>query len=208
MRYIVLITAILGGGLLYLLSQAGSSVSGANYTWLLGLNIAFAAALLMIIAFQLSRLFKQIRARVIGSRLTLRLLGAFALMAITPGVIVYAVSVNFLTHSIESWFNVKVEAALEGGVRLGQSSLDSMLADLKQKGDSMALNLAFQPTNSQLTVLNDLREKGGVEDAVLLTMQGKILAFSSNDATTFLPATPTLDPVSYTHLTLPTILRV
>ena len=193
MRYIVLITAILGGGLLYLLSQAGSSVSGTDYTLLLGLNIAFATALLLIIAFQLSHLFKQIRARVIGSRLTLRLLGAFALMAITPGVIVYAVSVNFLTHSIESWFNVKVEAALEGGVRLGQSSLDSMLADLKQKGDSMALNLAFQPSNSQPTVLNDLREKSGVQDAVLLTMQGKILAFSSNDATTFLPATPSLD---------------
>ena len=200
MRYIVLITAILGSGLLYLLAQAGSSVSGADYTLLLGLNIAFATALLLIIAFQLSRLFKQIRARVIGSRLTLRLLGAFALMAITPGVIVYAVSVNFLTHSIESWFNVKVEAALEGGVRLGQSSLDSMLADLKQKGDGMALNLAFQPTNSQLTVLNDLREKSGVQDAVLLTMQGKILAFSSNDATTFLPATPSLDQLRQARL--------
>ena len=200
MRYIVLITAILGSGLLYLLAQAGSSVSGADYTLLLGLNIAFATALLLIIAFQLSRLFKQIRARVIGSRLTLRLLGAFALMAITPGVIVYAVSVNFLKHSIESWFNVKVEAALEGGVRLGQSSLDSMLADLKQKGDNMALNLAFQPTNSQLTVLNDLREKSGVQDAVLLTMQGKILAFSSNDATTFLPATPSLDQLRQARL--------
>jgi nitrogen fixation/metabolism regulation signal transduction histidine kinase len=200
MRYIVLITAILGSGLLYALAQAGSSVSGADYTLLLGLNIAFATALLLIIAFQLSRLFKQIRARVIGSRLTLRLLGAFALMAITPGVIVYAVSVNFLTHSIESWFNVKVEAALEGGVRLGQSSLDSMLADLKQKGDSMALNLAFQPTNSQLTVLNDLREKSGVQDAVLLTMQGKILAFSSNDATTFLPDTPSLDQLRQARL--------
>jgi nitrogen fixation/metabolism regulation signal transduction histidine kinase len=200
MRYIVLITAILGSGLLYLLAQAGSSVSGADYTLLLGLNIGFATALLLIIAFQLSRLFKQIRARVIGSRLTLRLLGAFALMAITPGVIVYAVSVNFLTHSIESWFNVKVEAALEGGVRLGQSSLDSMLADLKQKGDGMALNLAFQPTNSQLTVLNDLREKSGVQDAVLLTMQGKILAFSSNDATTFLPDTPSLDQLRQARL--------
>jgi nitrogen fixation/metabolism regulation signal transduction histidine kinase len=200
MRYIALITTILGSGLLYLLAQAGSSVSGADYTLLLGLNIAFATALLLIIAFQLSRLFKQIRARVIGSRLTLRLLGAFALMAIMPGVIVYAVSVNFLTHSIESWFNVKVEAALEGGVRLGQSSLDSMLADLKQKGDSMALNLAFQPTNSQLTVLNDLREKSGVQDAVLLTMQGKILAFSSNDATTFLPDTPSLDQLRQARL--------
>ena len=195
MRYIAFITTTLAAVLLYLLSHVSGNgnVSGADYTLLLGLNIALAAALLLLIAFQLSRLFKQMRARVIGSRLTLRLLGAFALMAITPGVIVYAVSVNFLTHSIESWFNVKVEAALEGGVRLGQSSLDAMLADLKQKGDGMALNLAFQPTNAQLTVLNDLREKSGVQDAVLLTMQGKILAFSSNDATSFLPDTPSLD---------------
>ena len=195
MRYIVFITAVLGAGLLYLLSHASGNgnVSGADYTMLLVLNIGLATALLLLIAFQLSRLFKQMRARVIGSRLNLRLLGAFALMAITPGVLVYGVSVNFLTHSIESWFNVKVEAALEGGVKLGQSSLDAMLADLKQKGDGMALNLAFQPTNSQLTVLNDLREKSGVQDAVLLTMQGKILAFSSSDATSFLPDTPSLD---------------
>ena len=195
MRYIVFITAILGAGLLYMLSTASANgnVSGANYTLLLFLNIALASALFLLIAYQLSRLYKQMRARVIGSRLTLRLLGAFALMAIMPGLLVYAVSVNFLTQSIESWFNVKVEAALEGGVRLGQSSLDAMLADLKQKGEGMALNLAFQPTNAQLTVLNDLREKSGVQDAVLLTMQGKILAFSSNDATSFLPDTPSLD---------------
>ena len=120
MRYIVFITMVLGGGLLYLLSQASGNgnVSGADYTLLLGLNISLAAALLLLIAFQLSMLFKQMRARVIGSRLTLKLLGAFALMAIIPGLIVYAVSVNFLTQSIESWFNVKVEAALEGGIRL------------------------------------------------------------------------------------------
>ncbi len=195
MRYIVFITTVLGAGLLYLLSQASGNgnISGTDYTLLLGFNITLAAALLLLIVFQLSRLFKQMRARVIGSRLTLKLLGAFALMAIIPGLIVYAVSVNFLTQSIESWFNVKVEAALEGGVRLGQSSLDSMLADLKQKGDNMASNLAFQPSNSQLSVLNDLREKSGVQDAVLLTMQGKILAFSSNDPTSFLPDTPSLN---------------
>jgi len=195
MRYIVFITALLGVGLLYLLSHASGNgnVSGADYTMLLGLNIALASALLILIAYQLAVLFRQIRARVIGSLLNLRLLGAFALMAIAPGVLVYGVSVNFLTHSIESWFNVKVEAALEGGVRLGQSSLDALLADLMQKGEGMSSNLAFQPTNTQLTVLNDLREKNGVQDAVLLTIQGKILAFSSSDATSFLPNTPNLD---------------
>src|SRR3546814_14272504 len=87
--------------------------------------------LTIIIAVQLWRLFRQIRSKVMGSRLTLRLLGAFALMAILPGLIVYTVSVNFLTRSIESWFNVKVEAALEGGLRLEQNALDIMLAELE-----------------------------------------------------------------------------
>ena len=36
-----------------------------------------------------------------------------ATLAVVPGLIVYAVSVQFLTRSIESWFDVKVDAALE-----------------------------------------------------------------------------------------------
>ena len=133
MRYIVFISAAIGAVLLYLLSHASANTaaSGTHYTILLGLNIALAVVLIILIGVQLWRLYKQMKARTIGSRLTLRLLGAFALMAIIPGVIVYAVSVNFLTRSIESWFNVKVEAALEGGLRLGQSALDIMLADVE-----------------------------------------------------------------------------
>jgi nitrogen fixation/metabolism regulation signal transduction histidine kinase len=194
MKYIVFISAALGGVLLFLLSQASASgsISGHYYLILLALNIALALGLSALISFQLFRLYKQMRDGVIGSRLNLRLMTAFALMAIIPGLIVYIVSVNFLTRSIESWFNVKVEAALEGGVRLGQSALDAMLVDIKQKSESMAANLAFQPSNTQLIVLNDLREKSGIQDAALITMQGKILAFSSGDALSFLPDTPSL----------------
>jgi len=159
---------------------------------LLGLNIALALVLTLLVGAQLWKLYKQMRARVIGSRLTLRLLGAFALMALIPGVIVYSVSVNFLTRAIESWFNVKVEAALDGGLRLGQSTLDIMLADLEEKGESMSLTLAFQTSGSSLSLLNDLREKSGVQDAVLLSQQGRILAISSRDATSFLPELPSV----------------
>lgn len=194
MKHIVFISTVLGSILLFLLSQASAngSISGHYYVILLTLNIALTLGLSALIGFQLLRLYKQIRARVIGSRLNLRLMTAFALMAIIPGLIVYIVSVNFLTRSIESWFNVKVEAALEGGVRLGQSALDAMLVDIRQKSENMAANLAFQPSNTQLIVLNDLREKSGVQDAALITMQGKILAFSSGDALSFLPDTPSL----------------
>ena len=194
MKYIVFISAGLGAVLLYLLSRASANTAatGEHYTLLLGFNIALAIALMLLVAVQLWRLYRQMRRQVIGSRLTLRLLGAFALMAIIPGVVVYAVSVNFLTRSIESWFNVRVEAALEGGLRLGQSTLDFMLADLEEKSESMALGLAFQPASVHLTVLNDLRDKMNVQDAVLLTPQGRILAFSSSDPSSFLPDLPSI----------------
>ncbi len=202
MRYVVFISALLGVILLYLLSHASTNGAafGNHYKLLLALNLALAAALIFLICVQLWRLFQQMRAKAIGSRLTLRLLGAFALMAIIPGLIVYTVSVNFLTRSIESWFNVKVEAALEGGLRLGQSALDIMLTDIKQKGEAMALNLAIQPNNSQLNLLNDLREKAGLQDVVLLTGQGRILAFSSNDSSSFLPELPSIPQLRQARL--------
>lgn len=192
MRYVVFTCAALGAILLYLLSRASANtaVAGHYYNVLLVLNIALAIALMVLIAFQVWRLYRQIREQAMGSRLTLRLLGAFALMAVIPGVLVYAVSVNFLTRSIESWFNVKVEAALEGGLRLGQSTLDIMLADLEVKAENMAASLALQPVSAHLTQLNELRERSGIQDAVLLTPQGRILAFSSNDPSSFLPDLP------------------
>jgi nitrogen fixation/metabolism regulation signal transduction histidine kinase len=194
MKYIVFTSALLGGLLLYLLSNASANTaaSGEHYTLLVALNIALAVLLVLLIGVQLFSLYRNIRQRVMGSRFTLRLLGSFALMAIIPGMIVYLVSVNFLTRSIESWFNVKVESALEGGLNLGQTALEIMLADVKEKGESMATSLAFQPANTHFSMLNDLREKSGVQDATLFTPQGGILAVSSGDASSFLPDLPSV----------------
>ena len=194
MKYIVFTSATLGAILLYLLSNASANTaaSGEYYTLLVALNIALAVFLIVLIGVQLFGLYRKIRARVVGSRFTLRLLATFVLMAISPGLIVYLVSVNFLTRSIESWFNVKVEAALEGGLNLGRTALDIMLADVKEKGESMATSLAFQPSNTHFSMLNDLREKSGIQDAALLTVQGRILAVSSSDSTSFLPELPSV----------------
>ncbi|OGV74194.1 MAG: PAS domain-containing sensor histidine kinase [Methylophilales bacterium RIFCSPHIGHO2_02_FULL_57_10] len=194
MKYVAFIGIASGAVLLYLLSHASANtaVSGQNYAILLAFNIVLAGALSILVGWQLWRLYRQIQSKVMGSRLTLRLLGMFAMMAIIPGLLVYAVSVNFLTRSIESWFNVKVEAALEGGLRLGQSTLDIMLLDLEEKGESMAASLALQGVSSQTSALNDLREKSGVQEAVLLTPQGRIITFSSSDPGSFLPELPSV----------------
>lgn len=193
MKYVAIISTIIGVFLLYLLSNASANTaaSGEYYTLLVTLNIALAACLVLLIVYQVWRMVRQIRRRVMGSRFTLRLLASFAMMALIPGLIVYLVSVNFLTRSIESWFNLKVEAALEGGLNLGRTALDVMLDDLKEKGKDMAISLVYQPEKSR-SMLNELREKSSIQDATLLTVQGRIIEVSSSDSVTFLPELPTL----------------
>lgn len=195
MRYLIAIASLIGALLLFLLSKASSSsefISGNSYTIVLILSIVFILSLIAIIANQIKKLFGNIKKDVIGSRLSMRLVISFSLMAVIPGLIVYLVSVNFLTRSIESWFNVKVESALDGGLKLGQKALDIMLTDLELKAERMALTLSSMPATSQYGALSDLREKSGVQDATIISDQGKIIAVSSNDAESFLPALPTL----------------
>jgi len=125
-----------------------------------------------------------------GSRLTLRLVMLFALMAVLPGMLVYGVSVQFLTKSIESWFDVRVDNALEGGLSLGHSALDNLLRDLTKKGENMALTLSDQPVSAHLTGLNTLREQNGVQEAALYNARGTLIAFSGNEAASLLTEKP------------------
>jgi nitrogen fixation/metabolism regulation signal transduction histidine kinase len=103
---------------------------------------------------------------------------------------VYTVSVQFLTKSIESWFDVKVDAALEGGINLGQSVVDRMMAEMQVKARSMALELADRSSRQQVAMLNRLREQAGVQEAVLLGSGGSLLASATDEVSRFVPELP------------------
>lgn len=192
MRLLLLIGAALAGVLIFLLATASGNTTlfAQHYPLLLGLNAALAALLAVLAAWQLGALWRKVRGRVFGSRLTLRLMVMLALMALVPGALVYTVSVQFLSKSIESWFDVKVDAALEGGISLGQSALDQMLAEMQMKARAMALELAEQPQAQQGLVLNRLREQAGVQDAVLVSAGGRLIASASGDMSKFVPDLP------------------
>lgn len=202
MRYVLFLCIALAAMLLYLLSlaSANTAISGDYYIALLYVNGALALLMLSVIGYQLRHLYLAAKTKQVGSRLNFRLLVTFALMALIPGLIVYLVSVNFLSRSIESWFNVKVESALDGGLTLGQRALDIMLADVEEKAQSMAVSLALQNAGSHYSQLNDLREKAGIQDAALLSPQGAILAVSSADPSSFLPDLPSVPQLRQSRL--------
>jgi PAS domain S-box-containing protein len=127
---------------------------------------------------------------VFGAKLTLRLVLLFALVAILPGALVYGVSVQFVSKSIESWFDVRVEKALEGGLNLGRSTLDNLLKDLATKADAMAVSLAVRPPAEHIAALNALREQSGAQEAALFSSRGRVIAFAGTERSRLMPDFP------------------
>jgi nitrogen fixation/metabolism regulation signal transduction histidine kinase len=189
MRLLILLGAALAGVLLFLLATASGNTTmfAEHYPLLLGLNAVLAALLAALVAWQIHTLWRKYRERAFGSRLTVRILLLLALMAVVPGALVYTVSVQFLSKSIESWFDVKVDAALEGGINLGQSAIDRMQSELQAKARGIALELADRPAAQQVLLLSRLRDRAGVQEAVIVNAAGRVLAEASENVSRLVP---------------------
>jgi len=192
MKNLIIVAASFGGILLFLLASASANTAlfASHYPWLLGLNAVVALSLFALIVWQVRDLWREHRAKVFGSRLKLRLMLMFGLMAVLPGVLIYAVSVQFVTKSIETWFDVRVEKALESGLSLGRRALDSLLDDLAEKGRSMAQDLGEQSETKRRLALSRLREQTGVQDVALFTADGELLATATSELAAFMPLQP------------------
>jgi nitrogen fixation/metabolism regulation signal transduction histidine kinase len=192
MKWLLIIGGAVAAVGLFLLATASADTAlfARHYPLLLGLNAALAGLLAALVGIQLVLLARRLRARVFGARLTLRLLARFAALAVVPGLIVYAVSVQFLTRSIESWFDVKVDAALEGGINLGQQVIEQMTLELQNKANAMALEVAERSPGQLARQLERLRAQLGVEEAVVVTGSGRLLASAAQDVTRLVPELP------------------
>jgi len=193
MIYLLVGGFIMGGALIALLSLAAADTAlfAENFPLLLFLNAGAVVALVLLIGYQILLLRRRIRAGMFGAKLTARLMRMFVLMALGPGLVVYVVSVQFLIKSIESWFDVRMERALEGGLSLGQSALEYLERDLIKKAETLAQQLSDQSVAVQLDRLNDLREAAGVQEAALFGADGRLLGFASAEKGGFAP--PVLD---------------
>jgi len=104
-----------------------------QFTWLFWINAAVALLLLLVVALVALRLLTRARKGKFGSRLLIKLAGIFALVGVLPGLVIYTVSYQFATRSIEAWFDVKVAGALDAGLALGKDTLETLSADLAGK---------------------------------------------------------------------------
>lgn len=189
MRRLLVIAAGLGMILLYLLASASSNnlLFSRNYTLLIALNGLLAVLLTVFVTLQIRRLWQEYRARQFGSRLKLKLMGLFIAIAVLPGVVVYAVSIQFAVRSIESWYNVRIDKALESGLTLGRNTLESLA---KQFADRARNALEWQGSRISTNNLPRLRESLNADTASVLSMQGMVMLRASASFQSVWPGTP------------------
>ena len=192
LRYGLLAALAVGGVLLFLLASASGNTAffERNYPLLLAINGVIAALLFVLVLALVRRLVLRLRAKQFGARMMMRFTVAFALMGVLPGVLIYVVSTQFLSRSIESWFDVRVDRALDSGLTLGRAALDNLKDDVSNKARSWALELSDIPESSQLSQLNRLREQGGIQDALVVSGNGQLIGSSGSRLSQLVPEVP------------------
>ncbi len=164
------------------LGTAGGGFYERHFVWLFWINVAVAVLLALTIGLALVRLAVRLRRGKFGSRLLLKLAGIFALVGLGPGLLIYTVSYQFVSRSIEAWFDVKVAGALDAGLGLGKSTLDSLQADMAAKARLGAETLAPEARSAAAPLaLERLRQRLGVRQVALLGANGQVL-FSAGGA--------------------------
>ncbi len=88
---------------------------------LTSVNIILILLLLFLIVRNVFKLFSERRKGVIGSKLRTKLVAAFVGLSLVPNILLFLFAINFLSYSIEFWFNIKIGDALNQSLEVAQN---------------------------------------------------------------------------------------
>ncbi len=194
------IAGFLALALLILLSVATSNTAffDNNFIWLYAANVVVGLCLFTIILVLGAVIAVRWKEKRFGTRLIVKLAMIFALVGVVPGVILYGVSWQFVSRSIETWFDVKIETALSSALELGRATLDMSLQELQDDGRNIAEQIARLPNNAspaELTLLlSRLRDQANVQELAIYNIRQQLIAIavSGNNIQLAVPPTASL----------------
>jgi nitrogen fixation/metabolism regulation signal transduction histidine kinase len=170
-------------------TQESSELSDM-YSWLVLGNSLGSFVLFILIGFNVYSLARELKKREAGSRLTTRMISLFVLLAIAPATIVFYFSVQFLHQSIDSWFNVEIDKAMEDALELSQASLDQRMRWHLKQARYLAREVKGKSQTLITLEMGELREDVGATEMSLFSRQGRVIASNSVDPSDILPKLP------------------
>ena len=125
---------------------------------LININVILLLLLLYLTMRNLVKLVFERKKKVMGSGLRAKLVFAFVILSLLPTIIIFFVSVQFISLSIEHWFNLQVEQSLQKSLEVGQDYYKRVVDEALAFGNSLSSVITH-------------------EGYMLLAMKGELQAF-------------------------------
>ncbi len=168
----------------------GSARFGELYSLLLAINVFALLTMAALIGWNLVKLLRQVAARRPGARLTVRMVAVFVVLAVTPVLVVYTFSLQVLHQGIDSWFDVRVEDAMNDALELSRMALGERMGEMLSQTERMVDELASRETTPLAELIDDARILSGASEVTVLSGSGSVLGTSNVDPTAIVPARP------------------
>jgi len=195
-------TGVFALALLVLLSTATSNTTFFDnyFIWLYAANVVVGACLLLVIVTLVVVITIRWKKGRFGTRLIAKLAMIFGLVGVVPGLILYGVSLQFVSRSIDTWFDVKVESALEAGLELGRATLSASLQELKDEGRIVAdqvQRIPNQASPAELTLLlSRMRDQFGIQEITVFNARQAVVATASSSVASSMAVAPSAEIMS------------
>ena len=179
-------------GSTYLMSNAtqDSASFGELYSVLLAVNAVALIGLGVLIAWNLYSLLHQAREQRPGAKLTVRMVVVFVVLSVTPVTVVYYFSLQFLHRGIDSWFDVRIEEALNDALDLSRTALGVRMRELLAQTTRIAADIEPLTDEQAVSALDDARRLSGASEFTLIGANGRIVGASNVDPTAVVPSRP------------------
>lgn len=177
---------------LYLMSDATQASSQFNelFSALIVLNVVGTIFLFGLLVSNIGWLWGQFKKQAVGSKMTARIVALFLAVSLIPTGTVFYFSNKLLHQSIDSWFDVQIDGAMQDALQLSQRSLDGRTRQLLKATRQLAGELAGESDIFISLTLDDLRAQANAQELTVLSKQGQIIATTNLDPRVLVPNTP------------------
>ena len=187
---LVLFACILASLLMMSDALKDSSQFSHFYSDLLIFTTVCLCLLVTLILLNLKHLIHQHRNQIPGTRMTVRMIAMFTVLSVTPVFVVYLFSLDFLHRGVDSWFDLRVEQALDDSLELSKLSLDTRMRELLKQTIQIAEEISEISDAEMPFEIDELRIRTNAKEVTLLNRQGDVITSSSENTTSIIPDKP------------------
>ncbi len=105
---------------------------------LININTILLLLLAFLILRNLVKLIFEDKSKILGAKLRTKLVTTFFVLSFIPTILLFFVSIQFLSTSLNYWFDIKVENSLKDAIELGRYFYDLKLKDLNATTENIS----------------------------------------------------------------------